>query len=121
MISQCLNETTNNALSLIDGEYYRPELVFNFHYIGNETANDYIMDWIELVWSAYFAIFFGVLGSQLSRCKQFVFQLRVFGFYGIWTEIRLNPGFVDAVIFERFLRCILSAGLGAITAIMTMC
>jgi len=119
----CFNETTNNtlsnnALSLIDGEYYRPDLVFNFSYIGNETANDYIMDWMELIWSGYFAIFFGTLGSQLKRCKQFVFQLRIFGFYGIWTGIRSNPGFVDAVIFESLLRCILSSGLGAITAIM---
>jgi len=109
---------TNNTLSLIDGDYYRPELVFDFHYIGNDTANDYIMDWMELVWSGYFAIFFGALGTHLTRCKQFVFQLRVFGFYGLWTAIRGNPGFVDAVIFERLLRCFLSAGLGAITAIM---
>jgi len=69
------------------------------------------MEWI-------FRIFFGVLGSQLSRCKQFVFQLRVFGFYVIWTMIRLNTLFVDAEIFELLLRCTLSAGLGAITTIM---
>lgn len=119
MSVNCSNVTTNASLAdLIDGEYYRPELVFSFRYIGDDIANDYILDWIELVWSGYFAIFFGTLGSQLRRCSQFVFQLRVFGFYGIWTAIRRNPAFVDAVLFERFLRCSLSAGLGAIVAVM---
>jgi len=113
-----LIDATIDPLSLIDGEYYKPELVFDFHHIGNETANEFIIDWMELVWNGYFTIFFGVLGSQLPRCKQFVFQLRVFGFYGIWTKIRKNPGFVDAVIFESFLRCFLSAGLAAITSVM---
>lgn len=109
---------TNDTLPIIDGEYYSPELVFNFYYIGNETANNYIIDWMELVWSGYFAFFFGILGSQLKRCNQLVMQLRVFGFYGIWTGIRSNPGFVDAVIFESLLRCILSAGLAAIISLM---
>lgn len=118
----CVNGTANWAnaslADLIDGEYYRPELVFSFRCIGDEVLNDYILDWTELIWSGYFAIFFGALGSQMRRCSQFVFQLRVFGFYGIWTAIRRNPAFVDAVIFERFLRCALSAGLGAIVAVM---
>jgi len=118
MSIMCLNETMNNTFPLINGENYRPELVFNFSYIGNDTANDYILDWMELIWSAYFALFFGSLGSHLKRCKHFVFQMRIFGFYSVWTGIRLNPGFVDAVIFERLMRCILSAILGATTSIM---
>jgi len=115
------NATTNGTLSLsdlIDGEWYRTELVFDFLYIGDDFANDYIVDWMELVWSGYFALFFGTLGSQLKRCSQFVYQLRVFEFYGIFIGIRRNPAFVDAVMFERFLRCILSAGLAAIIALM---
>jgi len=118
MCNDTCNRTTVDPLSLIDGEYYKPELVFDYLYIDGVRANDYIIDWMELVWNGYFAIFFGVLGSQLSRCKQFVFQLRVFGFYGIWTKIRTNPGFIDAVIFESLLRCFLSAGLAAITVVM---
>lgn len=59
-----------------------------------------------------------MLGSQLERCASFVFQLHIFGFYNTWTQIRTNPVFMDAYIFESLCRCIISSGLGATVSAM---
>jgi len=106
-------------MATYDGEIqYSPQVAFDFKFIGEETVNDVVLDYLELFWCAYFAILFGMLGSELNRCASFVFQMQIFGFYTIWVQMRENPVFLDAYIFESFCRCVLSSILGSTIAAM---
>lgn len=98
---------------------YSPQVAFDFYVVGENDGkpvilNDFAMDWIELVWSAYFALYFGLLGSTLERFSLFVYSCNLFGFYLAWTQMRDNPVFLDPVIFDQIMRVMLAAGMASI-------
>jgi len=106
-------------MATFNGEIaYSPQVAFDFSFIGEVTANDVVLDYLELIWCGYFTVLFGMLGSELERCAAFVFQMHIFGFYSIWTQMRANPVFIDAYIFESLCRCTVSAILGTTIAAM---
>lgn len=95
---------------------YSPELAWDFFEIDGKHVNDTVFNYLEMFWGFYFAIYFGVLGSNLDRVASFVYSLRVFGFYSVWLLMRANPVFMDPLIFEQLSRCVLAAGMGALCA-----
>lgn len=92
---------------------YDPKIAFDFAQMAGGTANDVILDYAELVWCVYFSVVFGMFGTSLERMSNFVYQLRIFGFYQIWTSMRDEPVFVDSYIVEGFLRCFAASVMGA--------
>lgn len=97
---------------------YSPQVAFDFIVVGTNDGkpvilNDFAMDWVEFVWSAYFAVYFGLLGSTLERFSLFVYSCNLFGFYLAWTQMRDNPVFMDPVIFDQIMRVLLAAGMSS--------
>lgn len=96
-------------------EVYSPELVFDFATSDGTTINNVVIDYIELGWGAYFAIMFGFLGGQLDRSANFIYLMRLLGFFAVWTDIRTNPAFVDPNWIETIGSLVFAATMISIT------
>lgn len=110
----------NDTGILLNGDIpYSPVVAFDFQTLGKDSEgnpvilNNLVLDYAELIWNFYFAFFFGLLGSSLERFSLFIYSCALWGFYSIWTEMRSNPVFLDPVIFEQLMRCLMAAVMSA--------
>jgi len=88
---------------------YSSELAVNFGYADGTTLNNVILDYVEIAWCTYFAVMFGLVGTDLRRCSNLIYTARMLGFYAVWTDLRKNPAFIEPRWLETMMSVILAS------------
>jgi len=81
--------------------------------IRGNISNEVFLDYVEMLWCAYFAVTFALLGTRLERAAALIYNMRIFGFYEVWLMLRSNPVYVSGAILDALFRCIAASTVAA--------